>query len=258
MTINLLDYFLITQIMAFFMIFVRVGSALMVMPGFGDVYVSPRVRLLFALMFSLLLTPILEPRMPILPVSGFGLGVLVAGELLIGAFLGLIVRVILSAVHVAGTIVAMQSSLAVAAIFDPSSGSQAPVVSNILTLMVVTLFFTLNLHHLVLAALMQSYDVFPPAMFPGVADMNMLYVRVMADSFTLGVMMAAPHIIFSLLFYLAGGLANRLMPSFQVFFVMMPAQILLALTLMLIGLPLLTDIIMSFMENQILNFVTVD
>lgn len=257
MTINLLDYFLITQIMAFFMIFVRIGSALMLMPGFGEVYVSPRIRLLFALVFSLMLTPMLEPRMPILPTNGFELGVLVAGEVLVGTFLGLIVRVMLSAVHVAGTIIAMQSSLAVAAIFDPSSGGQAPVVSNILTLMAITLFFTLNLHHLMLAALMQSYDVFPPAAFPSVSDMNLLHVRLMADSFTLGVMLAGPHIIFSLLFYLAGGLANRLMPSFQVFFVLMPVQILLALFLLIATLPILIDIFMGFMENQIHDFVTV-
>jgi len=258
MTINLLDYYLITQIMAFFMIFVRIGSALMVMPGFGEVYVSPRIRLLFALIFSLLLTPMLEPRMPILPTSGFALAILVFGELLVGSFLGLIVRVMLSAVHVAGTIIAMQSSLSVAAVFDPSSGAQSPVVSNILTMLAITLFFTLNLHHIMLAALVQSYDVFPPAAFPSVSDMNILYVRVMADSFTLGVMLSAPHIIFSLLFYVAGGLMTRLMPNFQVFFVMMPVQITIGLILMMASLPLLMDIFMNFMQSQLYDFVSVD
>lgn len=258
MTINLLDYFLITQIMAFFMIFVRIGSALMLMPGFGEVYVSPRIRLLFSLVFSLMLTPMLEPRMPVLPTNGLALIVLVVGEVLVGTFLGLIVRVMLSAMHVAGSLIAMQSSLAVAAIFDPMSGGQSPVVSNILTLAAITLFFILDLHHLVLAALVQSYDVFPPAMFPGVADMNILHTRLMSDSFNLGVMLAAPHIIFSLLFYLAGGLMTRLMPNFQVFFVMMPPQILIALFLLIAGMPLLMDIFMSFMQNQLYDFIAVD
>lgn len=258
MTINLLDYFLLTQIMAFFMIFVRIGSALMLIPGFGEVYVSPRARLLFALVFSLMLTPMLEPRMPVLPQSGFALGVLMAGEVIVGTFLGLITRVMLSAMHVAGTIIAMQSSLAVAAIFDPMSGSQSPVVSNLLTLAAVTLFFTLNLHHLVLAALVQSYDVFPPALFPSISDMNLLHVRLMSDSFNLGVMLAAPHIILSLLFYLAGGLMTRLMPNFQVFFVMMPPQIFISLLLLILAVPLMLDVFMSFMENQLLDFVKVN
>lgn len=258
MTVNLLDYFLLTQIMAFFMIFVRLGTALMLMPGFGEVYVSPRVRLLFALLFSLMLTPLLEPRMPILPSSGLALGALVVGEVIIGSFLGLIVRVMLSAVHVAGTIIAAQSSLAVAAIFDPSSGGQSPVVSNMLTLMVLVLFFTFDLHHLAIAALVQSYDVFPPARMPMVGDMNLLHARMVADSFTLGVALSAPHLIFSLLFYLTGGLMTRLMPNFQVFFVMMPPQIMLALILLIAGLPLMMDIMMGFMETQLMNFIAVD
>lgn len=257
MTINLLDYFLLTQIMAFFMIFVRIGAALMLMPGFGEVYVSPRVRLLFALIFSLLLLPLLEPRMPLLPQSGFALAVIVVGEVLVGTFMGLVVRVMLSVLHVAGSIVAMQSSLAVAAVFDPASGGQSPVVSNMLTLAAMTLFFTLDLHHLVLAALVQSYEVFPPATFPSVGDMNILHTRVMADSFALGVMLAAPHIIFSLLFYLAGGLMTRLMPNFQVFFVMMPPQIFIGLFLLMAGMPLLMDIFANFMETQLTDFVRV-
>lgn len=258
MTVNLLEFFVLTQIMAFFMIFVRIGAAMMVLPGFGDVYVSPRIRLLFALVFSLMLTPMLEPRMPVLPQSGLMLGVVIGGEVLIGTFIGLIARGLMSALHVAGSIIAMQSALAVAAVFDPGSGGQSPVVSNILTLAAITLFFALDLHHLVLAALVQSYDVFAPATFPDVADMNLLHLRVIADAFNIGVMLAAPHIIISLLFYIGGGLIARLMPNFQVFFVMMPAQIFIALALLILGLPLLMEIFMQFMQTQISNFVAVD
>ncbi len=258
MTLNLLDYFLVSQVTAFLMIFCRIGSALMVLPGFGDVYVNARVRLLFALAFTLVLTPLLIEQMPPAPPQPLALVFLIGGEILIGVFIGLIARVMLSALHVAGTIIAMQSALAVAAIFDPSSGGQSPVISNILTLTAITLFFSLNLHHLVLAALAQSYDVFPAAQFPRVDDMNLLYTRLMADSFTLGVMLAAPHIIFSLLFYLAGGLMTRLMPNFQVFFVMMPPQIMIALILLILGLPLMMEIFLDFMQEQLLNFVRVN
>jgi flagellar biosynthetic protein FliR len=258
MTVNLLDYFLLTQIMAFFMIFCRVGSALMMIPGFGEVYVSPRIRLLFALVFSLLLLPLLSARIPAVPASPLALGIVILGEILIGSFIGMIARTMLSAMHVAGTVIASQSSLATAAMFDPSSGGQSPVVSNLLTIGALTLFFVLDLHHLLLAALVQSYEVFPAEIFPSVADMNLLHTRVMADAFTLGVMLSAPHIIFSLLFYLAGGLMTRLMPNFQVFFIMMPAQIFMAFFLLLAALPVMFDMYTNFMESQITDFVKVD
>jgi flagellar biosynthetic protein FliR len=255
MTINLLDHYLISQVLAFMLIFCRLGSALMLMPGFGEVYVSPRTRLLFALTFSLLMLPLQQANMPTMPGSPLMLTLMVVGEILIGTFLGLIARAILSTMHVAGNIIASQSSLAVAAVFDPSAGGQSPVVSNMLTLVALTLFFALDLHHLLLAALVESYDVFPVAQLPSAQDMNILHVRIVADAFTLGVMLAAPHIVFSLLFYLGGGLMNRLMPNFQVFFIMMPPQIMIAFLLLLAALPLMLDSFAHFMEEQFLNFV---
>lgn len=258
MTINLLDHFLLTQIMGFFIIFCRIGAAMMLIPGIGEVYVSPRIRLLFTLMFSLMLLPVLGERIPPVPASPVALGLVILGEILVGAFIGTVARTILSVMHVAGTVIATQSSLATAAMFDPASGSQSPVVSNFLTLGALTLFFLLDLHHLLIAALIQSYDVFPAERFPDVGDMNLLHTRLVADAFTLGVMLAAPHIIFSLLFYLAGGLMTRLMPNFQVFFIAMPLQIMIAFILLLLALPIIFDGYTDFMQTQIMNFVRTD
>ena len=258
MTVNFLDYFLLAQISAFFMIFCRIGTALMMIPGFGEVYVSVRFRLLFALFFSLLLLPLVGDHMPPPPGPPLELLVLMTGEVLIGAFIGIVTRLMLSAMHVAGTLIAQQSSLAVASILDPVNGTQSPVISNLLTLMALTAFFSMNLHHVVLAALVQSYQVFPAGQFPSMQDMNVLHTRLMADSFTLGVMLAAPHLIFSLLFYLGGGLMNRLMPNFQVFFVMMPLQIFIAFVLLILALPTILDTAANFMQNQLVNFVSVE
>lgn len=258
MTLNLLDHFLVAQLGAFLIIFCRVGSAIMVLPGFGDAYVTPRIRLLFALMFSVLLTPLLMGRIPAAPAAPLALTVVIIGEVIVGLFMGLIARTVLSALHVTGSIIASQSSLAVAAMFDPASGQQSPVVSNMLSLAAVTLFFTLNMHHLVLAALVQSYDVFTPGDFPSMQDMNVLHLRMMADAFALGVALAGPHIVFSLLFYLAGGLMTRLMPNFQVFFVMMSPQIVIAFFLLMALSSTILGVYSHFMEEQYMNFVVTE
>ena len=121
--------------------------------------------------------------------------------------------------------------------------------------MTLTLFFTLNLHHLMIAAVAQSYNVFVPGQFPNVADMSMLNTRLFADSFRLAVILAGPHIAYSLLFYVAGGLMSRLMPNFQIFFVMIPLQILLALFLFLAIMPAIGDSIGSFSREQLSNMV---
>lgn len=258
MSIDLLDYFLISQLGAFLLIFIRIGAAIMFLPGIGEVYVSPRIRLLFALGFSIVLTPLLEARMPPLPGSPFALGTMIVCEALVGIFIGLIARAVLMCLHVAGNVIAMQSALAVASMFDPSSGNQSAVVSNVLTLAAITLFFTMNLHHLVFYALAQSYEVFTPGAFPPVTDMNILHTRLVGDAFALGIMLASPHIVFSLIFYLAGGLMTRLMPNFQVFFVMMAPQILIAFFLLVALSGTMLSAYGNFMEEQFMNFVATE
>ena len=255
MTINLLDYVLITQLSAFLMIFCRIGATVMVMPGFGETYVSPRIRLLFALSFSLMLTPLLQSQIPALPASALLLGVRMLTEILIGAFMGLITRALLSATHVAGTIIAAQSSLAVGAIFDPNSGAQSPVISNILSITAMAMFFALDFHHLLLAAVVQSYEVFTVGEFMNTGDMANLTSRWLSDAFTLGVLLSAPHIIYSLLFYLLGGLMTRLMPNFQVFFIFISPQVFIALLLFMAIVPTMMELYNNFVENHLTEFV---
>ena len=252
---SLLDHFIMAQLSAFLLIFCRMGSAFLSMPGFSETFVSPRLRLLFALSLSIVVTPVLADKMPMLPGSPLTLFVMMIGEIMVGVFLGLIVRAILTVVHSAGNIIATHSALAVAASFDPTSANQSATMGNLLSLLAITLLFAMNMHHLMIAAAVQSYDVFHPGLFPDAGDMSRLDARIFADSFRLGVILSGPHMAYSLLFYLAGGLMSRLMPNFQIFFVMMSLQILLALLLFLAILPTMMRIFTGFFETQLHNFV---
>ena len=53
------------EIFAILLIFVRVGAAMMLLPGYAEPYVLPRIRLLLALMISLAVSPVLaKPAFP--------------------------------------------------------------------------------------------------------------------------------------------------------------------------------------------------
>ncbi|MFZ4541360.1 MAG: flagellar biosynthetic protein FliR [Rickettsiales bacterium] len=257
MSLNLLDHFLIGQLGAFFLIFCRIGSAMMVMPGIGDSYVSPRTRLLFALAMSLLLTPLLGHLIPALPESTITLVLLIACEVLIGSFIGMIARTILSVLHVAGTTIAFQSSLAVSSIFDPVTGTQTAVVSNFITIVGLTVMLALNLHHLMLASVVDSYAIFKPGEYPMMGDMFKYHARLASDCFAMGIMLAAPHIVFSFVFYLMGGLMTRLMPNFQIFYVMMAPQIIIAFLLLFAILPIMIEVFVDFAQDRLLAFTGV-
>lgn len=256
MVISLLEHFVVGQLFTFLMLFSRIGTCLMILPAIGDVYVMPRIRLLLAAMISVLVTPLMADSMPPVPGSPLTMTLLIGAEVLIGAFFGTIVRIIMSVMNVAGTIIANQSSLAIASIFEATAGVQTAIVSNFFTLGAITLFFTLNLHHIVLAAIIESYSVFPGGQFLDVGDGSNLLARRLGDAFLLGVQFSAPHIVMSLVFYLAAGIMSRMMPSFQVFFVLMPPQVVLALMLLIIIIAPMMAVYSQFLEEHLLEMTS--
>lgn len=207
------------------LIFARVGAAIAVMPGFSAAYVPVRIRLGLALAISFLLGPVLAAGLPSLPGSVPGLGLLIAGEMLTGAFIGTIARILIASLQTAGTIIAYMSSMANALIQDPIAEQQSATVSGFLVIAGLTLIFVTDMHHLMLRAIVDSYSLFVPGEALPVGDFGHLLARHVADSFKLGLQLAAPFVITGLTYYIGLGLLGRLMPQLQVFFFGLPLQI---------------------------------
>ncbi|MEO3433745.1 flagellar biosynthetic protein FliR [Inquilinus sp. CAU 1745] len=224
------------DIFAFLFVFIRIGAALMVLPGIGDAYVTPRIRLVLALLFSALLLPGLMSALPPPPDDPLVLAIMVAGEAIIGLFLGLIARFLLAALEVAGTVISFQASLANAFVFNPAMTTQGTLIGAFLTVTGLTVLFATDMHHLMLLAIADSYSVFPPGALPPLDDMANMMTRLAADSFSIGIRLSAPFLVIGMIFYLGLGLLNRLMPQMQIFFVAMPAQIMLGLIVMALTL----------------------
>lgn len=252
---SLLEQFLVSEIFAFLLIFARIGSGIMVLPGFGEAYVSTRLRLVFALMVALVLTPVFSDIMPAIPGSPLSLLVLLLAEILVGLFIGYLARLLVSAMHIAGTIIAFQSSLAMATMFDISQGGQTTVISNFLSILAVVLFFTLDMHHLMLAGLADSYSLFPPGQFPVIGDMAEHYMMLFSEVFKIAIQLSAPHLVFALLFYLGSGVLARLMPTMQVFFILMPPQIVIAFFLLMATLTTIMMTYAGFVEESLRAFM---
>ncbi len=68
---TLLNDIIAGHVFTFLLIFTRFGTALMIMPGVGDTFVSPNIRLLFAIALSFVVTPFLAPHIPTIPGSAF-------------------------------------------------------------------------------------------------------------------------------------------------------------------------------------------
>lgn len=210
---------------AVIIVFVRTGAAFMLLPGFGDLYVPRRYRLLLALLFSGLITSALGPILPAQPASPSELALMVFGEATIGIFLGTIGRILIGTLETAGTMISFQLGLSAAQVFNPALSQQSAIASSFLTVLGTMLILATNTHYLLLRGIVDSYDLFPPGQFPPIEDLSNSVARIVATSFQLAVELAAPFIVLGTLFFVALGLLARLMPQLQVFFITLPIQI---------------------------------
>ncbi len=228
----MLEQVLSTGIFAYMLVFARIGGAITLLPGFGEAYVSPRTRLIVALGITVVLTPLVRPGLPALPESVWAVFLLVAGEAIIGLFFGGIARLLLVGLQIGGMIIAFQTSLASALINDPASAQQGSIIGNFMMALGVVLIFVTDLHHLMLRALADTYSLFVPGTMPAAGDMAEMITRIVAESFTMAMQIAAPYIVVGLVFYLGLGLLARLMPQVQVFFIAIPLQLILSFFVM--------------------------
>ncbi len=239
------DALLPENVFGFLLIFTRVGAILMVAPALGEPTVPARVRLVIALMTTLVLTPVVSAQLPVLPDGFLQTGLLITGEVLVGVLIGGVARVMLAALHVGGSVIAFQTGLAASQTFDPTQGVQAAIVASFLTLLGVVMIFATNCHLLILEAISNSYILFPPGHLAPIGDFTQMAIKEISSSFALGIQIAAPFIVYGLVFYIGLGLIARLMPQLQVFFIAMPLNIFLGFVLLLF---LVSGIMMWFIQ----------
>ena len=242
---------LTSGLFVFLILFVRVGTAIMVLPGFGESYVSPTIRLGLALAVTLALAPIVGTAVPSQPPDPMPMILLLGGEVVVGLLIGGIARIIMSALHVAGTVIAFNSGLAYALTIDPSQGTQGALIASLLGFMGVVIIFATNLHFMLLGAIADSYQLFPPGALPPVGDFANLATRVISGSFRLGVQLSAPFIVFAIVVNVGMGVLARLMPALPIFFVIVPLQIWFAFLLLGVTLGGILQFHTSFFEERI-------
>jgi len=242
------------NVFAFILIFSRMGSAVAVMPGLSSAFVSVRMRLAIGLTISFILMPVIADKLPVPPGDVLSLVVMVFSEMLIGVFMGSIGRIFIGALQTAGTLIALSSSMANSLIQDPISEQQSSVVSGFLLTMGATVIFVADLHHLMIRSVVQSYTVFEPGVAPPFGDLALLMARHVADSFSLGLQLAAPFIIVGLTYYFAIGLLGRLMPQLQVFFFGLPFQITVQIWVLSIAVSGIMLMFARRFENAYISF----
>jgi flagellar biosynthetic protein FliR len=210
----------------FMLVFARVGAMVMLLPGFGESNIPVRVKLGIALLLTLIILPLHRAAYQVDLTSMASLGVLLVHEIAIGIVLGATARVTLAALSVAGSVIAQQLGLGFVTAVDPTQGQQGVLIGNFLSILGMALLFATDTHHLVIAALSESYKIFSPGQWMPSGDVAALATRAFATAFKIGMQLSAPFLVFGLVFNIGLGVLARLMPAMQVYFVGVPLSIL--------------------------------
>jgi flagellar biosynthesis protein FliR len=221
------------DVSAFFMlVFARIGTLMMLMPGIGERFILSRAKLVIALFVALMMVPVARPLMSV-PATPQGVIGLMVSEAMVGLVLGVSARMVMAALETAGIVIAQQLGLAYAMTVNPAGGQQAPTVGNFLTILGMTLIMVTDLHHVAIAAIYNSYRILPPGGMPDSGDAMMLALKAASQGFLLGVQISAPFIVFGLLFNFGLGILSRMMPQLQVFFLAIPATVLIGMAILM-------------------------
>src|SRR3954454_6160828 len=232
----------------FMLVFARIGAMVMLLPGLGEVNIPTRIKLSIALLLTLIVLPLHRAAYQVDMSSLTPLLVLMLHEIVIGIVLGATARVTLSALQVAGSVIAHQLGLGFVTAIDPTQGQQGLLIGNFLTILGLTLLFATDSHHLVIAALNESYRIFAPGELMSSGDIASLATRAFAAAFKIGMQLSAPFLVFGLVFNLGLGILARLMPAMQVYFVGVPLSIMVGF--------LVFAMVITAMMGTYLNYFT--
>ncbi|HVG50804.1 MAG TPA: flagellar biosynthetic protein FliR [Xanthobacteraceae bacterium] len=233
----------------YMLIFARIGTMVMLLPGLGEMVVSARIRLTLALLLAAVMFPLHRAAYQVDIRSISAIVTLLLQELMIGAVLGITARLAIAALQVTGAVVAQQLGIGFVTTIDPTLGQQGVIVGNFLAMLAVVLVFATDTHHLVIAALNDSYILFAPGEVPATGDAAALVSRTVAGSFKIGVQLAAPFLIFGILFNVGLGVLSRLMPQMQVFFVGVPLSILVGFLILMLVLGAMMFGFLGFLQG---------
>jgi flagellar biosynthesis protein FliR len=216
---------------AFVLVLSRVSAAVMLMPGLGEAEPPMVVRAGLAFTITALLLPVVQPMLPTGASDPLHAAGMVVAELLAGLFLGWLARLVALALPIAGQIIAYMIGLA-SVLQQDQVFVQGTVLSRLFGLAAPVILLGGGLYALPISALANSYQVLGPGAVLPPGDTVEMVLRAVSASFGLGLRLAAPFVLASVIWQMGLGLVARLVPRFQIYIVAQPAQILGGLLLL--------------------------
>jgi len=226
----------IEQVQTFLVVLARIAGFIGAIPIFSSGQSPVRVRVALAFTVTMVLFPVMSAKLPAISFMPLPFMIFLLNESLLGAMIGLVSRLIFTAVEYGATVVGYQMGFAAANVFDPTGERQIALVSQFQNVFAILIFLAVDGHHLFFRLAVRSYELLPPGNLNLSGDAVPFLMELASRMFALGVQFSAPVLILLLLSGLILGVLARVFPQLNVFLLSFPlniatAFIVIALTL---------------------------
>ncbi|MGA3003415.1 MAG: flagellar biosynthetic protein FliR [Acetobacteraceae bacterium] len=225
------------------LVFSRISAAFLLLPGFGEVAVPARMRVLAGLAIAVAVAGAV-PGLPVSVPDAWGTLFAVAGEAFSGALLGTLARTIVSGILIAGQVIGQ--NIGIGNVFAQGVAiDQAASLGAMLYAGMIAIMFASGGHHVILRALVESYSVLPPAGFPNVAASTRAVVEAGLRCFRAGAQLAFPFLLLAFVFNVTLAVVNKALPAMPVFMIAAPALVVTGLYLLVAAVPGILEVGLS-------------
>lgn len=222
---------------AFFLVFCRVGTMMLVAPVFGSRGTTPQVRVFLGLTVALVMYPVVAPVGTVIPTDVGGFLSKIAREVLVGALIGFVVLMIFTTLEGAGHIIGLQMGFSLANIINPLTSTNASLIDQFYSLVATLVFLTIDGHHMVLLGVERTFQLAPLDRVGALLPTPELIFGLGRDIFVVGSRIALPILTALLLTDVALAMVARSVPQLNVFVVGMPAKIAVGFVMLIITVP---------------------
>jgi flagellar biosynthetic protein FliR len=219
---------------AFALILARVGAAMALLPGVGEAVAPAIVRIGLALSITILLMPELQPMIPPVPAAGLSLGLMIASEVITGLWFGWVARMIVLALPTGAQFIGYFIGLSSVLQPDAELGAQSGAIGKLFEIAAPVILLVTGLYRLPLTALDGLFRLIPPGHILPPAESAEFAVRAVGTGFSLALQLASPFVVIAIAWHVAMGLVTRIVSRMQIYFVSIPGQIVLGLSLLVV------------------------
>jgi flagellar biosynthetic protein FliR len=232
------------ELLCFFMVLVRISTLLMLLPIFGDKSVPGNVKILLSITVSAVLFPILRSNGVVNTAdaavwsqsSAKILGVL-ATEMLVGLAIGFASQLVFHAIQIAGDFMAQLMGFSMASMYDPHLEHQTVVLGQILSALAMLTFLSIDGHHVLFRALVESFHLIPQGHFVINEAFKNSIIHLTGNTLLFGIQLTAPMAVCMLLVNIVYGIMGKALPSLNILSLSMASSALIGMFVLVITYP---------------------